>query len=119
MSYGIMFQEYHCDKKPDFAKMATYVRILWVVVAMFVAMALTGNLKSSLIKKRYEKRTLTLNEVVSKDMTIHMSDTLEDYLTSGMAQSQLNARILCQANKKPSKFVLNRLGFILLKAGPL
>ncbi len=103
MAFGIMFQEYHIRVDPKTLTMtAKLIRIFWVVTAMFMSMALTGNLKSTLVRGRYEKRTMTINEIIDKDMTLHITDTMESYLSSGFTDSNINTRMLCQARKKSS-----------------
>ncbi len=109
MAFGIVFQEYHVrvDSKADHKMTLKLIRICWVVTAMFLSMALNGNLKSTLVRGRYEKRTMTLNEMIDKDMTLHITDTMESYLSSGFTDSNLNTRMLCQARKKNSISPLN------------
>ncbi len=74
---------------------------------MFVAMAFTGNLRSSFVKQNYEERTQTLHEMVDKDMNIYTSNELTEYFELTKSFSSLNRRILEQAKKKNS-FYVNR-----------
>ncbi len=100
--YGIIFQEFYEDGRK---KRLTYklVRILWVLTSLFLTMAFLANLKSSLMKKQYEQRTLTLNEMIDKDMRISASPTFTNYLESIAGRAGvLNSRILCQIKKHDS-----------------
>ncbi len=85
MCYGIIFQEYHQSRMNNKGRLITLVTFMWVAATTFLSMAFTGNLKSSLVRKNYEERTMTLNEIVDKDLTIHMSNTMENYLDSDIS----------------------------------
>ncbi len=108
MTFGILFQEYYLGRKNSPSRAATAMRFSWVVTAMFVTMGLTGNLKSSLVKSRYEKRTVTLDEMIDKDMTIHMTSQTHSYLASSFTKSDINSRLVCQVEKKNSISPINR-----------
>ncbi len=66
---------------------------------MFLGMALCGNFKSSLVKSHYWKRTMTLKEMIDKDMPIHPRTTFLIYLESSVNLEDLNVRLLPQARK--------------------
>ncbi len=69
-------------------------------------MTFVGNLKSSLVRKNFEKRTMTWEEMIDKDMIIHTSTTSLDFYKSPLAQlDPMNKRFLCQAEKKNSFYV--------------
>ncbi len=108
MAVGILFQEYHLGTKTKIPRAATVIRFSWVVTAMVMTMALIGNLKSSLVKSRHEKRTMTLDEAIDKDMKVHLVSTSEAYLNSGITQSDLNKRILCQVRKTDSVYPFDK-----------
>ncbi len=104
MTYGVLFQEYHQCKNADQNKLSTRFRLMWIISSMFIVMAFLGNLKSSLVRKTFEERTMTLNEMIDKDMTVHITSTFADYLGATITQHDLNARLLKQARKKGSIF---------------
>ncbi len=104
MTYGVLFQEYHQCDDSDKSKLSTKFRLLWIISSVFIVMAFLGNLKSSLVRKSYEKRTMTLYEMVDKDMTISITSTFADYLGATITQTDFNSRMLAQAKKKNSIF---------------
>ncbi len=106
MSYGIIFQEYSLSGSKKKTSRFVQLRMAWVILTMFVTMAFVGNLKTSLVKKNFEKRTMTRNEMIDKDMIIHTSTTSLDWYRTPQAQlDPLNIRYLCQAKKKKSIYV--------------
>ncbi len=104
MTFGIMFQEFHMSTKKKYSLNFLTLRMVWIVGSLFISMAFLANLKSSLMKRHFEKRTMTLEEMVDKDMTIHSSDIFTSYLESPNGQSPLNNRLLCQVKKKDTIF---------------
>ncbi len=107
MAYGIMFQEF--EEKKFIKKNASYIvlRILWVTTTMLISMTFMANLKSSLMKKNFEERTMTKEEMVDKDMTIHVSFMVANYLDgpSGHQANRFDRRKLCQIKKKDSAYI--------------
>ncbi len=108
LTFGIVFQEYHQVRRSNTRHLSTIVTFVWIAGNTFISMALVGNLKSSLVKSYHEERTKTLNEMVDKDMPIHITTTMEDYLEAGFAVSELNSRLLCQARKTDLIFTINQ-----------
>ncbi len=101
-----MFQEYHPtgldNRKFIFAK----VRFMWIVLTMFISMAFVGNLKSSLVKKNFEKRLMTMTEMVEKDLVLHTSTaTLDFYDDPNIASRPLYQRLKCQTYKHKSLYI--------------
>ncbi len=82
---------------------------MWVTASMFVVMAFSGNLKSSFVRQNYEHRTMTLNEMVDKDMPIYTSTEVAEFFEATQDISPLHGRILCQARKKKS---IIKTGFV-------
>jgi len=98
MAYGAIFQEYHkmtsigSSKRPS----RKYFYLLWIFTSFVLVLAYQGNLKSSLIKKyvkrlslcyyitmsvhinfrRYMKPTNSIQEMLKKDLEIHISTSL-------------------------------------------
>ncbi len=106
VSVALLFQEFNTERSSCHKSgLSTAVRFMWVVTTMFIVMGFSGNLKSSFIRQNYEDRTMTLNGMVDKDMTIHTSTELEEYLELTKSISEINSRLLCQAHKKDSVFV--------------
>ncbi len=93
LAYGVLFQEYFFNDK--LRGITSRVMILWVTSAFVLSSAFMANLKSSLINKTYEDKTNTLNEIVDKDMIVHMSRSAADYMETNGEDS----RLLCQAKK--------------------
>ncbi len=85
---------------------STYLQFLWVLSTMFITMAFVGNLKSTLVRKSYEARTMTLNEMIDKEMPVHIPNTKAGYLEMDQSNSILNKRILCQAKRTNGVFVV-------------
>ncbi len=106
MAFGIIFQEYFFGKLNVKASRFIQLRLTWVVLTMFLTMTFVGNLKSSLVRKNFEKRTMTRAEMIDKDMIVHTSSTSIDWYKTPQAQLYpLNKRLLCQAQKKNSIYV--------------
>ncbi len=103
-TYGVLLLEYHQCKVADKNKLSARFRLLWIISSMFIVMAFHGNLKSSLVRKNYEERTMTLNEMIDKDMTVHITSTFAEYLGATITQHDFNERLLKQAKKKDSIF---------------
>ena len=105
MTFGIVFQEYeegrHLYNKQN---IKTMLRLLWIVTTMLVTSAYSSNLKSNLIKKRYAKRTTTLNEMIDKDLTLHMSQSFFQYMENTISLDHIHQRMVCQVKKKDSIF---------------
>ncbi len=76
----------------------------WVLATFFITMAFSGNLKSNFARKAFEEPTKTINEIVDKDMTIHVPKVYHDYLLSpdGHDRQDVMKRVLCQATKRNS-----------------
>ncbi len=106
MIYGNLFQEYHGVKGINNNLLSTTFHFVWILMTAFIVMAFHGNLKSSLVRKNYEDRTMTLNEMIDKDMIVHVSSTLKSFLENSISQSEFNKRMLCQARKKDSVYPL-------------
>ncbi len=108
MIYGIMFQEFgYKDHYANKSKMSTQFRFLWIAVTSFITMAFVGNLKSTLVRQEFGPRTQTLNEMIDKDMLIHVPNVHIMYtesLEKHNSNPNLNKRILCQAYKKDGVF---------------
>ncbi len=103
LTYGVLFQEYEeCKKHDDKIKRSTLLGLFWNLSTMFIVMAFLGNLKSSLVRKKYEDRTMTLYEMFEKDMAVYITKTFSEYLGSTITENDLSARILNQAEKKDS-----------------
>lgn len=83
-------------------KLSTTLRLLWILSTTFIVMAFLGNLKSSLVRKTFEDRTMTLYELFYKDMTVYMTRTFADYLGATISQNDISARLLNQAKRKNS-----------------
>ncbi len=108
MTFGIIFQEFGLGDRRITHKPSQYValRMMWVVLSMLLTMTFVGNLKSSLVKKSYEERTMTLEEVIDKDMTLHTSTAVMDYYDQPQAQlNPITIRLKCQTEKKGSIYV--------------
>ncbi len=106
MTFGIIFQEYFLGRLNEKTSRFIQLRLTWVVLTMFLTMTFVGNLKSSLVRKNFEKRTMTRDEMIDKDMLIHTSTTSLDWYKTPQAQlDPLNIRLLCQAEKKKSIYV--------------
>ncbi len=105
-TYGIIFQEFHHDETNMLSLPSKQVKFWWIIATMFLSMAFCGNLKSSFVKSHYGDRTMTLNEMIDKDLTIHTRDSMVGYLES--VSSDLNIRILCQARKKNSIYPVDK-----------
>ncbi len=103
LTYGIIFQEYNYKEHYANKKnISTQFRFLWITVTTFITMAFIGNLKSTLVRQEFMPRTQTLNEMVDKDMPIHVPNVKSMYmenLEKNHLNSSINKRILCQAYK--------------------
>ncbi len=101
MCYGVVFQEYHILRKmmSSGAKIRA-LSTLWVTLATFLAMAYSGNLKASLVRRDYGRRTATLDEMVDRDAEVHLSGALLKYLRHSGGPRSLNARLACQVEKR-------------------
>ncbi len=97
LTYGVIFQEYYANHK--LRGISKIVGILWVISSLIITSAFVANLKSSLINKTYEDKTKTLDEVVDKDMFVHMDKVFYDYLRTQGDVIPINDRLLCQAKK--------------------
>ncbi len=108
MIYGIVFQEFgDKDHYANKNNISTQFRFLWIVVTTFVTMAFVGNLKSTLVRQEFKPTTQTLNEMVDKDMPIHVPNVKAMYmenLEKDNSNSSINKRILCQAYKTDGVF---------------
>ncbi len=107
MSVAVLFQEYHTGRymyEYETKKQWALIRFIWAFASMFVVMAFLGNLEASFVKQNYEERTLTLVEMVDKDMTIYLSTEMAEYFEQTKENSYINRRILEQAKKKKSLF---------------
>lgn len=105
-AFGIMFQEYEVGKYKRASVRFSQLRVLWIVLTMFLTMAFVGNLKSSLVRKELEQRTMTFDEMVDKDMYIHTNSILMQWYDHPLGKlTPLHARLKCQALKKKSVFV--------------
>ncbi len=104
MTYGIVFQEFY---EPDSFKGSNLrkrlLRMIWVFATVLLTASYAGNLKSNLIKKTYEPKTQTMNEMIDKDMPVHLSKGFFNYLDSTKHLSKLSTRLTCQASKDKSK----------------
>ncbi len=108
MTFGIIFQECQMgDRKVTYMpRQYVVLRMMWVILSMLLTMTFVGNLKSSLVKKSYEKRTMTLEEVIDKDITVHTSTAAMAYYDQPQAQlNPITKRLKCQAQKKDSIYV--------------
>ncbi len=104
MTYGIVFQEYYqSDSFRGSSRRKRLLRIIWVFATVLLTASYAGNLKSHLIKKTYEQRTQTMNEMIDKDMPVHLSKGFFTYLDSTKHLSKLSTRLTCQASKDKSK----------------
>ncbi len=99
MCFGNMFQEYNKKLIMGTGKTSTKLHIMWVVATTFLSMAFVGNLKSALVRSKYESRTLTVSEMIDKDMALFMAITMDMYLENDYTNSIINKRILCQSKK--------------------
>ncbi len=80
--------------------------MLWVIAVFFLSMGFMANLKSSLTRKNFEDPTMTLAEMVDKDMTIHSDILFTNYLELQSDRlTELNNRLLCQIKKKKSTYI--------------
>ncbi len=70
-----------------------------MISSFVLSAAFMANLKSSLIKKSYEDKTETLDEIVDKDMFVYMDKAAADYLGAQGEEIPVNLRLLCQAQK--------------------
>ncbi len=100
--FGNMFQEYNKKYMKSAGKKSTKLHIVWIVATTFLSMAFVGNLKSALVQKKYESRTLTVTEMLDKDMLLFMPDTMEMFLENDYTNSSINKRILYQSRKTRS-----------------
>ncbi len=75
-----------------------------MISAFVLSSAFVANLKSSLINKSYEDNTANLDEMIDKDMLVHMDKASADYLGTQGDEIRLNDRLLCQAKKYDSIF---------------
>ncbi len=108
MSVAILLQEFDTGRHMYGAKKQwAIIRFLWVASSMFIIMGFSGNLKSSFVKQKYEDRTMTLNEMIDKDLTIYTSTEMAEYFEVTKETSPINRRMLCQSKKKNS-FYTNR-----------
>ncbi len=105
MAYGIIFQEYHLDSSLKKSVKFVQIHMSWVILTTLLTMAFMGNLKSSLIYKGYERRTMNISEIVDKDMIVHGSAPIVDWWRTPMGQlSPINKRLFCQVEKTNSTF---------------
>ncbi len=115
IAYGILFQEFH--EKTSLKNRASYMglRLLWVTTSMLITMAFMANLKSSLTKKNFEERTVILEEMIEKDMKIHVSFMVTNYLEgpSGHLANKFDRRFLCQIKKKNSTYIPGSVSFFI------
>ncbi len=82
------------------------LQFLWVLATAFISMAFVGNLKSTLVKKSYEPKTQTLNEMIDKDMPVFITIAKAMYLERDYTNSPLNKRLLCQVKKTKEAFTV-------------
>ncbi len=77
---------------------------------MVLIMAFLGNLKSSLVKKNFEKRTMTLEEIFEKDLVIHLSrSTLAFFTQESVKESKQALHALEVSNRKTSVTLFTRV----------
>ncbi len=69
---------------------------------MFLTLSFGAVLKTTLIQSNFETRTMTLDEIIDKDMTVHISQVAINIYSQ--SDIPLYRRILCQAKKKKSIF---------------
>ncbi len=105
LAYGIMFQEYFSLRYLNQPRSYQSLRMIWVVATVFLSMAFLANLKSSLMKTQFNKRTMTLNEIVDKDMRVISSATFTSFLEDSKTNSLINQRLLCQIKKHNTTYV--------------
>ncbi len=103
LPYGVLFQEFHSNNK--LKGISKGVGALWVVSSLIITSAFVANLKSSLINKIYEDKTETLDEIVDKDLLVHMDKVFFDYLRMQGDVIEINERLLCQAKKYDTVFM--------------
>ncbi len=109
MMFGILFQEYYETKHMKKGKtMLRAHRMVWVVASTLLVMAFIGNLKTSLVVNNYYGQTLTIEEIFEKDLILHSTPTLYDFLRTLSAVSNLNKRLFHQANKGKPKSISNK-----------
>ncbi len=102
MNYGIMFQEYQSGPSSRVAKQGrswVWIRTAWSVTAMFLTMAFSGNLYSSLVHQEYEPRTMLIKELFEKDLRLHISVDMVGYLKATAPVSKVNKLMYEQVNE--------------------
>ncbi len=103
MTYGVVFQEYHqSDSFRGSSLRKQFIHILWILATVLLTTSYVGNLKSHLIKKTYQQKTKTLNEMIDKDMPVHINIGFYHYLDSVKHMSKLYTRSICQASRDKS-----------------
>ncbi len=104
-TFGITFQEESVNSKSH--KLRTYLRVqlMWQVLTMFMTMFFLAVLKSVLTDKRFEKRTMSISEIMDKDMVLHTLASTMEYFESPEGQlNPLYRRMECQTRRKNSVF---------------
>ncbi len=102
MTFGVIFHENHLSKKITSLKGLAF---MWLVFTMFLTMAFVGNLKSSLVRKTYQKRTLTLDQLFEEDKVIYISVAAKDFFDLPTTKlSPIYMRVKCQTEKHNSHF---------------
>ncbi len=115
MTYGIVFQEFSLGERKGKINIFVLLRMTWVFATMLLTMAFLSNLKSSLVKKNFEKRTETFDEIMEKDMLIHTPQiTMNFYKSLGDNIDVISKKVMLQAEKKKSIYV-RRCEFIFKK----
>ncbi len=108
MVFGILFQEYYERKRTKSDKLVfTTLRMVWVIASTLLVMAFIGNLKSSLVVNNYYDQTNAIQGIFDKDLTLHTSPALFDFLKTMALVSPLDKRLFHQANKDDSISISN------------
>ncbi len=106
MTFGVLFQEYRYKKYLNKSLFLRFIHMLWVIAVFFLTMGFMANLKSSLTRKNFEEATMTMAEMVDKDMTIHSDRLFTNFLELKSDRiTGLDKRLLCQIRKKKSTYI--------------
>ncbi len=106
MTFGNIFQEYHQNTLKNRRRTSTKLQFVWVVATSFICMGFVGNLKSILVRKQYEPKTSSFEEIVEKDMRVFIAKDLESVLELNSFNSPIDKRLLCQARKTEGIYTL-------------
>ncbi len=116
--FGIIFQE--CFE-PN-ARKVTYLlnahRLMWVSMSMLLVMAFCGNLKSSLMVNTFYDQTMSIDDILVKDLTFHTTDSMCAMLQTTAPISPLSNSLLQQTKKEDSQSLETTYVFQYLVKGP-